>query len=264
MLVTDMDDTLLDSEHQVSKANSDAIIGAQARGLQFVLASGRPTYAMRDYAKNLALDTNASYYLSYNGAIIINAKDDTVWYEEMLSMEDAHLLYDISQEHDMEILSYIGDEIICETRSTYVQKEIDLTGMPFRQVSSFKDAVKDKVVKCILLKKPKHLNLAVPIIQEKYSDRFSMSISKPFFFEVMKKGVDKGKSLTRLAAHLGIGLEEIVAVGDSYNDASMLEVAGYPVAVANAKPPLKEMASHIAPSHKEDALKYVIEQLIEL
>ncbi|MGL4534383.1 MAG: HAD family hydrolase, partial [Fusobacteriaceae bacterium] len=56
MIVTDLDDTLLNSEGKISKKDKDAIIRAQEAGVKFVLASGRPTYAMRDLAKELRLD----------------------------------------------------------------------------------------------------------------------------------------------------------------------------------------------------------------
>ena len=53
LIATDMDDTLLNKEHLISEENKKAIIDIQKKGVKFVLASGRPTYAMIDFAKDL-------------------------------------------------------------------------------------------------------------------------------------------------------------------------------------------------------------------
>ena len=262
MIVTDMDDTLLDSNGQISDENAAAIIAAQESGIRFLLASGRPTYAMRQYAKALQLDKFDSHILSYNGAIVTSCKDNSTWYKQCLSKSDAHRLYDLSQEKKVELLTYIGDDIVSETRSEYIDVEIDLTKMPYRGVDNFKAAVSDEVVKCIMLEEPSYLKTVEAELNELFDGEFSLAISKPFFLEVMKKGVDKGASLLKLCAHLGVKQEEIIAVGDSYNDRTLLEVAGMPVAVENAKPELKAIAKHIAPSHNNHALKYVIETIL--
>lgn len=57
-----------------------------------------------------------------------------------------------------------------------------------------------------------------------------MTISKPFFLEFMNKDVDKSKSIERLADMLGISMSQVIAVGDSYNDLSMIKSAGLGVA----------------------------------
>lgn len=261
MIITDMDDTLLDKEHQLSEENKLAILEAQSKGLKFVLASGRPTYAMRSYAQALEMHTHDSYFLSYNGAIITKAFDQSVLYQQCLSKEEAHLLCEIAAQYNIEILTYDGDEIVSATKSEYIDVEIALTGMPFRQVANLQSHITTDVVKCIMLSEPSALKKIAAELQEKYSDRFSIAISKPFFLEFMKKGVDKGASLRRLADHINISLEDIIAVGDSYNDATLLATAGYAVAVENAVDDIKAIADHIAPASTQHALKYVIEKI---
>ena len=57
MLVLDMDDTLLTDNHTISKENRAMIAMAQAKGVEVVLASGRPTPAMTHYAKDCKIVT---------------------------------------------------------------------------------------------------------------------------------------------------------------------------------------------------------------
>ena len=262
MIATDMDDTLLNSEGKISKENKEAIMKAQEMGIKFVLASGRPTFAMRKFAKELELDKYGSYMLSYNGAIITECATDKVWLEEKLSVEDAHKIYNLSREHNVHILTYVEDQIATETSSKYIDVEIELTGMPYRKIECFKSTVTEPVVKCILLEEPDYLKEVEKKLNEFLEGEYSLAISKPFFLEVMKKGIDKGASLMKLAYKLGIKSDEIIGIGDSYNDMTMLEVAGMPIAVENAKVEVKNISKFVTTSHNEHALKVVIEKFI--
>ncbi|HAS80004.1 MAG TPA: Cof-type HAD-IIB family hydrolase [Fusobacteriaceae bacterium] len=262
MIVTDMDDTLLNSEGKISSENKNAIMKAQKMGIKFVLASGRPTFAMKAFAKELELDRYESYMLSYNGAIITECATDKIWLEEKLTVEDAHKIYDLSRKHNVQLLTYVDEEIASETKSEYIDVEINLTGMPYRKIDCFKSTVTEPVVKCIMLEKPEYLKEVEIKLNKLLKGKYSLAISKPFFLEVMKKGIDKGASLLKLAHKLGIKSEEIISVGDSYNDMTMLEVVGMPVAVENARIEVKNISKFISTSHNDHALKTVIEKFI--
>jgi Cof subfamily protein (haloacid dehalogenase superfamily) len=262
IIATDMDDTLLNNEGKITKENKEAIMKAQEMGVKFILASGRPTFAMREFAKELELDRYGSYILSYNGAIVTECATDKIWLEEKLSVEDAHKIYDLSREHNVHIITYVDDEIHTETSSEYIDVEVDLTGMPYRKVPCFKSTVTEPVVKCIMLEEPGYLKAVEKKLNKMLDGKYSLAISKPFFLEVMKKGIDKGASLLKLADKLGVKPEEIIAVGDSYNDMTMLEVAGMPIAVENAKDEVKAISKFITTSNNDHGLKTVIEKFI--
>lgn len=79
MLVLDMDDTLLTDDHTISEENRKMLAQAKALGVHIVLASGRPTPAMVEYARDLGLMD--SYMISFNGAVITDLKNDEVIFE---------------------------------------------------------------------------------------------------------------------------------------------------------------------------------------
>ena len=65
MIVTDLDDTLLNSEKKISPIDLQAIMKAQETGVKFILCSGRPTFAMRDLERRLKLKNLMNiFYLS--------------------------------------------------------------------------------------------------------------------------------------------------------------------------------------------------------
>lgn len=187
MLVLDMDDTLLTDDHKISDLNKKVILEAQAKGVYVVLASGRPTSAMTAYAKELQLDIYNSYIISFNGAIISRAKDDLVFFEQKLTVEQIHDLYDYSVKMKTHIITYLDNEIISETDSPYIEVEKEITGMVHRKVTSFKEYVDRPAVKCILLEDPAYLKTVEKDLIEAMP-HLSVSMSKPFFLEAAQIG----------------------------------------------------------------------------
>jgi hypothetical protein len=84
--------------------------------------------------------------------------------------------------------------------------------------------------------------------------------------DILPPGCSKGAALRRLAKQRGLAPEEVVAIGDNWNDLEMLEFAGRPVVVANGAPDLVELARRrrweIAPANDEDGVAAVIEALL--
>lgn len=157
MIVTDLDDTLLNSEKKISPIDLQAIMKVQEAGVKFILCSGRPTFAMRDLANEIEAKKFDEYILSFNGSIITNCKTNENIFEASLEKEDLHLMYDFSKKYNTHILTYINDEVVSETESEYIDVEVNLTKMNHRLVKSFKEYVDRGAVKCMLLAEPSYL-----------------------------------------------------------------------------------------------------------
>ena len=98
--------------------------------------------------------------------------------------------------------------------------------------------------------------------REKINNTMYMTISKPFFLEFMNKDVDKSKSIERLADMLGISMSHVIAVGDSYNDLSMIKSAGLGVAMGNAVELVKDNADYITADNDHDGIVMVINKFV--
>ena len=77
-------------------------------------------------------------------------------------------------------------------------------------------------------------------------------------------GIDKAQSLSVLLDKLGLTRETMVAMGDGYNDLSMIKFAGMGVAMANAQEPVKQAADYITLSNDEDGVAMAVERLFDL
>ncbi|MNJ58743.1 Sugar phosphatase YidA [compost metagenome] len=96
-------------------------------------------------------------------------------------------------------------------------------------------------------------------LQQQLEGELNVVRSKPYFLEFTEAGVDKGTSLHHLIQQLGIKQEEVIAIGDSYNDLAMIKFAGLGVAMGNAPDDIKAIADHVTDTNMEDGEAKVVE-----
>ncbi|WP_394184330.1 Cof-type HAD-IIB family hydrolase [Metabacillus halosaccharovorans] len=264
MIVLDLDDTLLRDDHSISVRTKDALMKAQELGVKVVLASGRPTFGMRHIAQELNLDHYGSFILSFNGGKIINCSTEEEMFSSTLSPEAIHKLYEVSVREGVFIHTYMGDEIITQDENPYTDIEANLTGLPIKVVPNFVNAVNEPVVKSLMVGPPEQLKEVERKLQTELADEFSIMRSKPYFLEFTEKGVTKGTSLDQLIQACGIKREEVISIGDSYNDLSMIEFAGLGVAMGNAPDDIKEIADLVTETNMNDGVAKVVEEFILL
>lgn len=262
MIVLDLDDTLLNSDQMISNRSKEALMKAQQEGKKVVLASGRPTFGMNSFAEELNLANYESYILSFNGGKIINCRSKEDFFSSTLSIEAVQRLYEISVQEDVYIHTYVGDTIITAEENPYTTIESNLTGLPITLVDSFVEGVTEPVVKVLMVGEPEHLKKVEKKLQEKLGEEFSVMRSKPYFLEFTDKGITKGTSIEKLINECGIKREEVIAVGDSYNDQEMIEFAGLGVAMGNAPDDIKKISDYITDTNENDGVAKVVEKFL--
>ncbi|HWJ79818.1 MAG TPA: Cof-type HAD-IIB family hydrolase [Niallia sp.] len=262
MIVLDMDDTLLRDDHTISEVTKKALMDAQELGVKVVLASGRPTYAMNGVASELHLSDYGSYILSFNGAKITNCKTREEVFSSTLPPETVHKLFELSVRENVWIHTYVGDEIITQENNPFTEIEAQITGLPIKTVQNFKEAILEPVVKVLMVKEEDHLQKVEALLQNELSTELSVMRSKPFFLEFTELGVTKGTSLSMLIDKLGIKREEVIAMGDSYNDVAMIEFAGLGVAMGNAPDDVKAISDYVTDTNNHDGVAKVVQKFI--
>jgi len=93
-------------------------------------------------------------------------------------------------------------------------------------------------------------------------DKLHITKSKPNFLEFSHLLGNKGDALAAIAGHYGVARNEIIAVGDGYNDLEMLDYAGLGVVVGNARPEIKERADYVCRTNDECGVAEVVEKFI--
>lgn len=263
LLVLDLDGTLTNKKKVITEHTRRTLIEAQERGVKIVLASGRPTYGVAPLADELELQKYEGYILSYNGGEIIDWKTNELMYEKVLDPEVLPYLYQCAKDNDFAIVSYDGKYVLTEhPDDEYVLKEAILNVMTPKKVDNFLDAIQHPVAKCLIVGEPTRLAVLEKEMYEHLKDRMGVFRSEPYFLELVPKGIDKAQSLAVLLEEIGMTKDEMIAVGDGFNDLSMIKYAGLGVAMANAQEVVRQNADYITLSNEEDGVAAVVEKFI--
>ena len=260
IIALDLDGTLLTSKKTILPKTKEALIDAQKRGMKVVLSSGRPFPGMDFIASELELDKYEGYILAFNGGEIVDYKTKEKVFSKSIEPKDFQEIYDLSIIHDTNILTYKDGKVYAEFFDEWVEVETRINKMEYVETDDLLSEITGPVPKFIMLGHGEYLEKIEPLICEQLEGRFSVTRSEPFFLEIMPLGVDKGASLKRLADHLGLGAQNVVACGDSYNDMTMVSYAGLGVAMGNAKEPVKEIANYITATNEDDGIVEVLDK----
>lgn len=265
LLVLDLDGTLTNSKKQISAFTKETLITAQEQGLRLVLASGRPTYGITPLAKKLDMERFGGFILSFNGGKIINYTTKEVLFEQTLDPEIVPILYKRATDAGLTILSYNGKYILTEyAEDKYVQYESFLTKMKIQETDNFLRDLQQPTDKCLIVGEPEDLVPLEEKLRQEVGRYVSVYRSEAFYLEVVPKGIDKAASLARLSGKIGVKQGEIIAIGDGYNDLSMIQYAGLGVAMKNAKEPVKANANRITEfTNDEDGVAQFVKKLLE-
>lgn len=261
ILVLDLDGTLTNNKKEITARNRETLIRAQQKGVLLVLASGRPTYGIAPLADELQMDRSGGYILSYNGGEIIDWKTKEILYANVLPNDVVPYLYECARQNEVAILTYDGECIVTEhPEDIYVQKEAFLNKMAVRPATDFLKEIHLPVPKCLIVADPQKL---IPIEAElsvQLQGQISVYRSEPYFLELVPQGIDKAQSLSVLLGKLNITRDEMVAIGDGYNDLSMIKFAGMGIAMGNAQEPVKKSADYITLTNEEDGVAVAVEK----
>ena len=262
-IVLDLDGTLTNNKKEITPLTKEALMSAQRKGMRVILASGRPTYGIRPVADALSIGSYDGYVMAYNGGCVTKWADKTIIFNQTLDPALVPVLYKAAKDapHHFEILTYQGESIAAtNVNDEYVRHEAFINKMPLMQYDDFPNQVQPPINKCLIVGDPAPLALLEKELAETLQGKCGVYRSADFFLECVPCGIDKAASLSRLIKTLGIKREEVIAVGDGYNDISMIEYAGLGVAMANAASEVKTKADFVTLSNEEDGVAYVIKR----
>lgn len=245
LIAIDIDDTLVNDQLDIVPANAAAIREAVAAGVYVTLATGRMFASMERYARELGLDP-ATNLISYNGALVRNLRGEDFLHRPVpksLVIELAKLAREVNGTLNV----YVNDRLYVEKINDAVELYTQIAGVqanPVHDLVAFAHDLPDDggSTKALMIFDEIEAEQWEKRLQQMYKGQLEVVRSKPYFLELMAPGVSKGEALRQLAASLGIEREQVMAIGDSYNDISMLKYAGLGVAVENAPDIVRKVA----------------------
>lgn len=263
--VCDLDGTLLDSRGKLSEKNIAAVQELIGRNVKVILATGRSDLFVRKIADTLNI---CQPVISCNGGLIRDLKTEEILFIRPIGAEKSAILAEYCLKTERDALAYTPEKIFFFRGSNKIgsyhryNAEVEAAfQIPLSEVSKVEDLPLPAVVKFYISDiNPK---IAAAIQRElNPAGELSMVQSMNDVLDIMAKGVSKGAALLFLAGKVGMKLSQTAVLGDNHNDVSMLQVAGLPIAMANAEAAVKQVAKFIAPSNDESGVAYAIRHFI--
>ncbi|MGL5576815.1 MAG: Cof-type HAD-IIB family hydrolase [Sarcina sp.] len=253
LIAIDMDGTLLSNKHEVPEFNKEMIKKATEAGVKIAITTGRLFASARKYSDLIGVETPI---ISSNGAYIREKDRDEVIYESNFSRKQFEEVNEVIKKYKFQTYMNTSDtvisrEVVPEDHAyKMVDDELDdKYKIKFIEGVSFEEAYKDfsnDILKFICIDESADKEELKKAKEEllKFDDLEVVSSWKNNF-EVMPAGTSKGSAVQKLAEILGIKQEEVICIGDSENDLSMIKYAGLGVAMGNASEIIKENANYI-------------------
>lgn len=275
MLALDLDGTTLRKDSTVSRRTAAALRRAAQAGVAVTLATGRLHGSALLFARKLGLHAPL---ISAAGGLIRDRTGKT-WLHRPIPRSVIEAAPAIARASGAQVELYVGDTLYV---SDLARKRWELYHpRRLKKVSSWAgllgiaEAVLEYKVKPMSAwspaegmpeklymtdDDPARLEAALHELKIRVSDPVEVTNSEKNNLEVTAAGATKGSAIAWLAEHLDLGLDQIMVAGDSLNDLSMFELECFKVAMGNAHPTIKAMASWVTASHMEDGVALAVER----
>ena len=271
LLAIDIDGTLLDPHFEISTANLAALRRAQESGVEIVLVTGRRHQFALPIAQSLAFPV---WLISSNGAVTRSVSGE-LFHRDLLPADTVrdlithmepfrgNLVVTFDREGKGALALERTDELTC-----HIQRWIESNRQYIKFVIPIERALVSDPIQAMFCGTIARMQVAqerlraagltqrVTVLKTCYDARDLMII------DVLNRGCSKGHALERWAHHRGLRREQVMAIGDNYNDIEMLEFAGVPVIMGNAREDLKQNGWRVTSSNEQSGVAAAVEEVL--
>ena len=271
LLAVDIDGTLLNSQFHIAEADINALRRAQESGVEVILVTGRRHTFALPMALQLGFDL---WLISSNGAITRSLSGETFHRDMMPAETCRHLCNDMPAFRGNMVITFDTESkgaLVLERMdelTVSIQKWLEKNIHYIDFVTPIQKAVVADPVQAMFCGPIARMQRAiqslevcsvrkcVTIVRTEYPHR-DLSI-----VDILNRNCSKGHALERWAAHRGVPREQVMAIGDNYNDVEMLAFAGVPFIMGNACAELKSNGWQVTTSNDECGVAAAVEKVL--
>lgn len=264
LIAIDMDGTLLNSNNEVSERTKIAIEKAKEKGVHIVISTGRVLKSALHYSETLKLKNPI---IACNGAIIVDESSNII-YKNPIDKSLIKSIIDIAKAKNIYYHFYDESRFYSHVRVeevlAFYNEGSEGNSIDVKIFDDIEQIIENEdlnVYKFIFIDDNKD-NLQSLRLELDKIDNIGTSSSWINNIEAMGCNVSKGEAIKELCIKLNIKPEEVIAIGDSENDLSMLSFAGLGVAMGNGDEIIKKRSDYITDTNDEDGVAKVIEKFI--
>ncbi len=263
----DLDGTLLDSQHRVSRRNIDCLHRLKEHNVVRVIATGRSLYSFRKVIES-ALPVD--YLIFSSGAGIYDLKADKLLYAAHLDADDVAYISQKLIGHNLDFT--VHEQVPQNHQFIYYRPNPENKDFSQR-ITLYKEHATEFSSVATLPKRSAQVIAVLPHnvqrfakVAEEFESYHVVRTTSPLdnrsmWLEIYPKNVSKGHGVQWLCNHLDLALKHSFSLGNDYNDIDMLEVTQLSYVVANAPAELQKRYSSTT-SNDDDGLYHALKEII--
>src|SRR5579859_153882 len=273
LLAIDIDGTLLDQHFKISAENLAALRAAHAANIELVLATGR----RHDYALPVAQEIGVPCWLiSSNGALIRSSAGETFYFDRLPAATASRLIRHMDAFRGHAVLTFDRSDKNAlvlerfEELNQSISRWIQANSAHIQYVSPLEDALVEDPIQAMYCGRVARMQEAqqrlaradfldeIAILKTQYDHRDLCIL------DILNRGCSKGHALRRWAEKHGVARDQIMAIGDNFNDLEMLEFAGVAFVMGNASQEMKQSGWRVTASNAESGVARALQEVLGL
>lgn len=266
LLVLDIDGTIAGKSNDIREPVKQAIRSAQAKGIQVAIATGRMYCSALRFHREVG---STLPMVAYQGAWIQDPATQKFHKHLPVSRATAEQLLDYFESDALRSLLsvhfYINDQLYVREVTRETQIYAERADIELKAVGDLRKTLTTEPTKVLALSDDTELiDQLLGSLRKQYTPaELYLTKSVATFFEATHPAVNKGVAVRYLAEEiLGLNPQNVMAIGDNFNDVEMLEYAGLGVAMGNAPADVQAIAQWVAPSVEQDGAAAAIEAFV--
>ncbi|MEP6949848.1 MAG: Cof-type HAD-IIB family hydrolase [Ginsengibacter sp.] len=261
----DIDGTLIKSDHTISKATFAIIQKLKEKNILVILVSARPLSGILSIIEETGL---LKYPVaSLNGAYI--TADEKIIFDSTIDVATITRVHEWLQKYNATTIYYEQVQWFSEFQNAatdYEQKItlVPITIQPFSETLQHWQYKNTGPNKIHVIAKAAVVDEIQNNLKQQFINDLNIATSKPTYLEVINIAASKLNAVKLLIDHYNITREEVIAIGDNFNDKEMIEFAGTGIAMGNAPAEVKAVADYVTDTNNKDGVAKAIIKFIGL
>jgi Cof subfamily protein (haloacid dehalogenase superfamily) len=287
LIVSDLDGTLLTKFKSISKENQETLIEAQKQGCILALATGRGFDSTHQFVPLLKMDQYNGYMIVNNGQRLIDIKNNEITINGYITVDAAREVLAFAQKHHLQFVMD-GEKgfAFYSPKNLRIYRDIYrflIKILPhFRpilgriHIFSLFGFLKTQEVKIInkaedivnnydkigLAHTKISLDKSMQELLEAFDEHFEVMRVSDNWIDISPKGLTKLVGIRQIMEIHGINDDEVLTIGDSDNDVTMISAFPNGVAMGNANERIKSIAKHMTKSNSENGVAYAVNKFV--
>lgn len=258
LLAVDIDGTLLNSKGKLTEETKKIIIKAIQNKVVFVISTGRPIQGVESLIDEIGFDLP---FITYNGAMVVKGKSREILYEKNLSRQDAQEVYNYGEKYNTTMIIWAKNKLYVNVVNEKSREYSKLASTDLIKINRLEE-IEDDITKILCYDDHSILENYQNELRIILNKNINNHFSRPYFLEFVDSNATKAIAIEKLCDYFSINIKETIAIGDGYNDLSMIKVAGLGVAMENAPQEIKDTAKYVTTSCDEEGVANVIKKFI--